>query len=173
VSVLAVFEEDQITLTGSVPSQAAADQLVAFAVGYRLTPAPVVINLTIDPDAPVAGGIRVVEFNSVHFVDDTAIISPDQAAELDRIVVIMNAQPGLTLHVVGNTDQLGEETRNFVISQRRADAVVNYLVDHGIDRSRLTTQPAGESNPLSADATEEANALNRRTDFVFYGLFDS
>lgn len=170
---MAVFEDDQITLTGVVPSQAAADRLVDFAVHYCLTPAPVVNNLTIDPDAPVAGGIRVVEYNSVHFVDDTEIISTEQATQLDRIVAMMNALPNLTVHVVGNTDQEGDETRNFVISQRRADAVVNYLVERGIDRSRLTTQPAGESNPLIDEATDEANALNRRTDFVFYGLLDA
>ena len=48
----------------------------------------------------------------------------------------------------GNTDQHGEETRNFVISQRRAEAVVDYLVAQGIDPARLTTQPAGESKAL-------------------------
>ena len=170
---MAVFENDRTTLSGAVPSQAAADRLVAFAVGYGLTPAPVVNNLTIDSDAPATGGIRVVEFNSVHFLNDTEIISPDHATQLDRIVGVMNASPDLTLHVVGNTDQVGEETRNFVISQRRADAVVAYLVDRGIDRSRLTTEPGGESNPLSALTTDEANALNRRTDFVFYGLLDT
>jgi outer membrane protein OmpA-like peptidoglycan-associated protein len=168
--VTAVFEDEQVTLTGAVPSQAAADRVVAVALGFRLTPATVVNNLTIDPDAPISGGVRVVEFNSVHFVDDTSVITPDQARQLDRIVVVMNAFPDAMVHVVGNTDQRGEETRNFVVSQRRAEAVVAYLVSQGIDRSRLTTQPAGESNLLSLEVTEEAHSLNRRTDFVFYGL---
>jgi len=57
-----------------------------------------------------------------------------------------------------------------VISQRRAEAVVNYLMIHGIDPSRLTTQPAGESNPVSTEVSAAADALNRRTDYVIFGL---
>ncbi len=170
---MAIFDDEQVTLTGAVPSQAAANRLVSFAEDFRLTPAPVINNLTIDPDAPPSGGIRVVELNSVHFVGDSEVITPDQARQLDRIVVVMTTSPHVVLHVVGNTDQSGEPTRNYVISQRRAQSVVDYLVNQGIDRSRLTTQPAGASNPLSLENTLEADSINRRTDFVFYGLLDS
>ncbi len=169
---MAVFGNERITLSGAVPTRAAADELVAFAGNFSLTPATVINNLVVDPDAPTAGGIRVVELDSVHFVDDSDVITPDQARQLDRIVMVMNESPTLTLHVVGNTDQDGDPTRNYVISQRRAQAVVEYLVNHGIDRSRLTTEPAGESNPLSLLATAEANSINSRTDFVFYGILD-
>ncbi len=172
VSVVAVFGNDLITLTGSVPTQAAADELVAFADDFRLTPATVVNNLVVDPDVPVAGGIRIVELDSVHFVDDSDVITSGQARQLDRIVMLMTASPNLTLHVVGNTELSDEPTRNYVISQRRAESVVEYLVSHGIARSRLTTEPAGESNPLSLLATAEANSINSRTDFVFYGIVD-
>jgi len=169
---MAVFEDDQITLTGAVPTQAAADELVAFAEEFRLTPATVTNNLIVDPDVPVAGGVRVVELDSAHFADDSDVILPDHARQLDRIVTVMTASPSLTLHIVGNTAQGGEPTRNYVISQRRAQSVVEYLVSNGIDRSRLTTEPAGESNPLSLEATVEADSINRRTDFVFYGILD-
>ena len=166
----AVFTDDQITLTGSVPSDAAADRLLALAQSFGLTPASIVDNLTIDPDAPVDAGVRVVEHNSVHFVGDTDTITPEHAQQLDRIVVLMTAFPNLRVHVVGNTDQQGEETRNFVISQRRAEAIANYLVLHGVDVERLTTQPAGESNPLSTELNPAADALNRRTDYVIFGI---
>lgn len=59
-----------------------------------------------------------------------------------------------------------------MISQQRADAVAAYLVSHGIDRSRLTTKPAGEPSLLSLEDTEEAHSLNRRTDFVVLGLLE-
>lgn len=167
---MAVFEADRITLTGVVPSEAAADRVVAFALGYRLSPAPVADNLTIDANAPVSAGVRVVEHDSVNFVDDTDVITPEHARQLDRVVVMMTAMPDATVHVVGNTDQRGGETRNSLVSRRRAEAVVAYLVSRGIDGSRLTTQAAGESNPLSNEPTEAAHALNRRTEFVWYGL---
>ena len=161
---------DEITLTGAVPSDVAEDRLLALSGEYRLTPASIVNNLTIDPDAPVDGGIRVVEYNSVRFAGDTNTITPEHAQQLDRLVALMNAFPNTRVHVIGNTDQHGDETRNFVISQRRAEAVVDYLVAQGIDPSRLTTQPAGESNPLSTELGPAADALNRRTDYVIFGL---
>jgi outer membrane protein OmpA-like peptidoglycan-associated protein len=165
-----VFADDQVTLSGAVPSAEAADRLAAFATDYRLTAAPVVNELTIDPTVPASGGVRVVEFNSINFVGDDNVISPEHAQQIERVVAAMEADPQVTVHVVGNTDQQGDETRNFVVSQRRAEAVVGYLVSEGIDPARLTTQPAGATNPLRTDATPEADAINRRVDFVFYGL---
>ena len=165
-----MFTDDQITLTGAVPSDAAASRLLALVLDYRLTPASVVNTLTIDPDVPTDAGVRIVELNSIHFVDDTDTITPEHAEQLDRIVAYMNEFPDAQVHVVGNTDLRGGETRNFVVSQRRAEAVVEYLVAQGIDPVRLTTQPAGESNPISTEASATADALNRRTDYVIFGL---
>ena len=168
----AVFTDDVIVLTGTVPDEASAERVVDLARRYRLTTATIVDDLTVDPDTPTDGGVRVVEHNSVHFVGDTDVITAEHALQLDRLVELMNAFPSATVHVVGNTDQAGDETRNYVVSQRRAEAVVDYLVTQGIDRLRLSTQPAGESNPLIADTSAAAAALNRRTDYVIFGLLD-
>jgi outer membrane protein OmpA-like peptidoglycan-associated protein len=159
-----------VTLTGAVPSAEAADRLTAFATDYRLAPAPVINELTIDPNTPTSGGVRVVELNSINFDTGGEVITPEHAAQLERVVATMEAYPQATVHVVGNTDVQGDATGNLAISQRRADAVVGYLVSEGIDPARLTTQPAGESNPLRTDSTPEADAINRRVDLVFYGL---
>ncbi len=75
-----VFADDQITLTGAVPSVDAADRLTAFATDYRLTPAPVVNELTIDPNTPTSGGVRVVELNSINFDSEGEVITPEHAA---------------------------------------------------------------------------------------------
>ena len=170
VSAAIAFADDQVTLTGTVPTEEAATRLAAFAADYRLTPVPVVNELTIDPSTPASGGVRIVEFNSINFVGDEVVITPEHAQQIDRVVVAMETYPQATVHVVGNTDQQGDETRNFVVSQRHADAVVDYLVGEGVDPARLTTQPAGETSPLRTDATAEADAINRRTELVFYGL---
>ena len=79
--------------------------------------------------------MRIVEFNSINFVADSDEITAEQAQQLDRVVVAMQTFPDLVVHVVGNTDP-GEETLSFVISQRRAEAVVAYLVSRGIDPAR-------------------------------------
>ncbi len=167
-----MFSDDQIVLSGSVPDEAAAARVLSLALDYRLTPATVVNNLTIDPDVPTDAGVRVVEHNAVHFVDDTDTITPEHAQQLDRIAGLMREFPGSRVHVVGNTDLNGPETRNFVVSQRRAEAVVTYLVAQGVDPQRLSTQPAGESNPLSTEVGPAADDLNRRTDYVIFGLLD-
>jgi outer membrane protein OmpA-like peptidoglycan-associated protein len=98
------------------------------------------------------------------------VITTEHARQLDRIAQVMIESPTTQLHVVGNTDQHGEETRNYVVSQRRAEAVAEFLATRGVDRSRVTTQPAGESNPLSTQTDAVADAMNRRTEYVFYGL---
>ena len=165
-----MFDDEQITLSGTVASQGEADRLVQFATNYGRSPSTVNSQLIVAPTAPASAGVRIVDTTAVQFTGESEVITPEHAQQLDRIVFVMTASPELRLHVVGNTDLNGDETRNLVISQRRADAVVNYLVINGIDRSRLTTQPAGESNPISTEPTAEAAALNRRIDFVLYGL---
>ena len=89
-----MFSDDLIMLTGSVPDEAAAARVLGLALDYRLTPASVVNNLTIDPDVPTDAGVRVVEHNAVHFVDDTDTITPEHAQQLDRIVGLDARVPG-------------------------------------------------------------------------------
>ena len=84
----------------------------------------------------------------------------------------MAAFPNVTVHVVGNTDAQGDEVGNLAVSQQRAEAVAEYLVSNGVAPERVTTQAAGATNPLRTDATPEADAINRRTEFVFFGLLD-
>jgi outer membrane protein OmpA-like peptidoglycan-associated protein len=165
-----VFDDEWITLSGTVPTESAAAALERFVLEFSLSGAAVVNNLAIDPAASSTGGVRVVELDSVHFSADSDVITAQHAQELDRIAQVMIDSPTTRLHVVGNTDRHGEETRNYVVSQRRAEAVADYLASRGVDRSRITTQPAGESNPLSTRPDAEADAMNRRTEYVFYGL---
>ena len=172
VTVTIVFENEQVTLTGTVPTGEAADRLDGACSRPSPFPGAVTNNLIIDPNTPTSGGVRIVELNSIHFVDDSARSPPITP---HRSIASFQPWPRsrtAMVHVVGNTDLRGEETRNYVVSQRRAEAVVGYLVAQGIDPQRLTTQPAGESNPLSTEATPTADALNRRTDYVIFGLLD-
>jgi outer membrane protein OmpA-like peptidoglycan-associated protein len=166
------FTAEQITLTGAVPTAQDVVRLEAFAAGYALVDAPMVDDLTVDPTAPADGGVRVVELEAATFVDDSSELSPEQAEQLARVATAMGDDPGLTLHVVGNTDLNGDPTRSLIVSQRRADSVVAYLVAQGIDGTRLTSQPGGQDYPLSTAATAEADSLNRRTDLVFFGLLE-
>ena len=168
--VIATFDVDTITLSGTVPSQAAADRLGALALANSKTPASLVNFLGINPNVPKSVGVRVIELTSARFPENSAVILPDHALEFDRVATVMEALPNVTALVIGHADQRGSPEDNFAISDARARATVSYLVGQGIDPDRLSSRAVGESDLLMLNNDETAFALNRRTEFVFYGL---
>ncbi len=169
--VVAIFDVDQITLTGAVPSRAAKDRLQALALANAKPGQGDIVNfLTINPDVPIDVGARVVELTSARFPTGSAEIMPPQARELDRVVSIMNALPHITALVIGHSDQRGDEEGNYELSAARAESVVNYLASKGVDPARLASRAVGEADLLTLNSDEAALALNRRTEVVFYGL---
>jgi len=74
---------------------------------------------------------------------------------------------GMYVRVEGNTDNVGDETWNQGLSERRAQAIVDYLASRGIDRRRLLARGNGATNPLTTNKTAEGRARNRRTDILF------
>jgi outer membrane protein OmpA-like peptidoglycan-associated protein len=167
--VLAIFDTDTITLSGTVPSQAAADRLAQLAIANSKTPAALVQFLAIDPDVPANVGVRVLEMTSSRFPAGSSDILPDHGLEIDRIGAVMDALPNTTVLVIGHADQRGSEDDNFAVSEARARAVVSHLVGYGIDASRLSSRAVGESDLISLNDDETALELNRRTEFVIYG----
>ena len=171
VPVVAIFDVDQITITGAVPDQAAKERLQALALANAKPGQGNVANfLTINPDVPRNVGVRVVELTSARFPTGSAEVLPAQAAELDRVVSIMNALPNITALVIGHSDQRGGEEANYELSAERADSVVNYLASKGVDPARLSSRAVGEEDLLTLNNDDAALALNRRTEFTFYGL---
>lgn len=169
--LIAIFDTETITLAGEVPSEAARERLHVLAIANSQFPdAQVVDNMVVNPAVPISVGVRVLELNSARFPTGSAEILPDHARELDRVVNIMNALPNITVLVIGHADQRGDETMNFTRSDERARTVVNYLRYRGISPTRLSSRAAGESDLLTIEEDEVALALNRRTEFIFYGL---
>jgi outer membrane protein OmpA-like peptidoglycan-associated protein len=169
--VVALYDVSTITLTGAVPDQAAKDRLQVLAIGNAKPGQDTVANfLTINPSVPRHVGVRVVELTSVRFPEGSAEVLPPHALELDRVVSIMNALPNVTALVIGHADQRGSDLSNYEISEERADAVVDYIAGHGIEPSRLSSRAVGETDLLTLNNEPAALELNRRTEFVFYGL---
>ena len=71
------------------------------------------------------------------------------------------------IRVEGNTDNLGEESWNQGLSERRAGAIREYLTNHGIDGRRIVARGDGSSKPLASNSTAEGRARNRRTEILF------
>jgi outer membrane protein OmpA-like peptidoglycan-associated protein len=101
----------------------------------------------------------------IHFATNKADIFPDSYPLLDEVVDVLRANPELGLRIEGHTDSRGSTRLNTRLSQARARAVLDYLVSHGIDPRRLSSQGYGPSRPLADNHTETGMAQNRRTEF--------
>ena len=85
-------------------------------------------------------------------------------ATLDVAAEALRACPNIRTEVEGHTDSIGSEVYNQALSQRRADSVADYLVDHGVSSGRLEAKGFGESNPIADNSTEDGRAQNRRVE---------
>ena len=104
----------------------------------------------------------------VNFPTGSAEIPSDSAAFLDKVAVAMKAAPaGTVIEIDGNTDNTGDPAANMSLSQQRANAIRDYLVQRGgVDPSMLTTKGNGDSKPVASNDTEEGRFRNRRIEFV-------
>jgi OOP family OmpA-OmpF porin len=113
--------------------------------------------------APMA---EKIVLRGVNFDFDKSNIRPDAAVILDEAVRILGTGSGAAVSVEGHTDWIGTDAYNQGLSERRANSVMNYLVDHGVDASRLSTAGYGESRPIASNQTREGRALNRRVELL-------
>lgn len=169
--IVEVFDTDTITITGVLPSANAKARLEAFALATsRFPDAQIVSSITIDPTMPNTVGVRMIDLNAVGFPERTSDITNELAVDLDRILGILNLLDHLSVDVIGHADQRGTPGPNFSLSESRAQSVTRYLVDNGIAPERLTARAMGSESLLTDDTSNEGRALNRRVDFVLYGL---
>ena len=117
------------------------------------------------PPAATAPTERVV-MRGVHFDFDKSDIRPGDAAVLDEDVAKLKATPNVSVNVNGYCDAIGSEEYNLRLSDRRADAVVNYLVRAGIPSSQLVPHGYGKTNFVATNDTDEGRAQNRRVELV-------
>ena len=97
----------------------------------------------------------------IFFDTDRNTLNPQATATLDRQAGWLQQYPQVNVWVAGNCDERGTEEYNLALSQRRAAADRDYLVAHGIQRSRIETISYGKSRPIDAASTPEAWAQNR------------
>lgn len=105
---------------------------------------------------------RRIVLRGVNFEFDSAALSPDAQVILETAIEALSESPGARIEVAGHTDSTGTEGYNQRLSERRAQAVADYLSKGGIDASRLDVRGYGESNPVADNATRDGRAQNRR-----------
>ena len=132
--------------------------------------------LLVERDKPLARDFKlvaewmVITMDGIYFDFDRATIQPESRPALEGAAKILKENPGIRVEIQGHTDSRGSDAYNLGLSERRAQAVVNYLVQElGIDASRLTAKGYGESRPVADNETDDGRAINRRVDFVILG----
>ena len=143
---------------------------------------------------PLASITAPVLIDNIFYDFDKATLRPESTEALDKLVDLLNENPNITIELSSHTDNRGSDAYNERLSQRRAESVVNYLIDHGIAADRLSPKGYGESKPktikrkltekydwLKADDVltpefiealndeekkEICHQLNRRTEFI-------
>jgi OOP family OmpA-OmpF porin len=106
---------------------------------------------------------------TVLFDYGSATVSLEGEAQLDPIAELIIAAPGARVEVGGHTDSEGPAEDNLVLSLQRAEAVVAFLVERGVDPVQLTAVGYGEDFPVADNATPEGRAANRRIEFTVEG----
>ena len=143
---------------------------------------------------PLANISAPVLIENIFYDFDKATLRPESQTALDELVKLLEENPNVTIELSAHTDSKGSDLYNERLSQRRAESVVNYLIDHGIAADRLTPKGYGESRPKTikrrvaerypflkegdvlteeyinslkdSEQQEQCNQMNRRTEFL-------
>ena len=115
---------------------------------------------------PVAVEPAKLVLEGVNFDNDQAMLRADSMAILDQAAATLKQWGDVKVEVAGHTDSRSSDEYNMNLSQRRAEAVRNYLVSKGVAADRLTAKGYGESSPVADNETEEGRFKNRRVELV-------
>jgi len=102
---------------------------------------------------------------TINFNTDEAIILPNSYNELNELISLMNNFQDLEVQIIGHTDDVGSLEKNLELSIKRAIAVKDYMILHGIEAQRLNTEGKGETQFISDNNSELGRAENRRVEF--------
>ena len=123
--------------------------------------------ITLKPIMPIITEKEVI-LQPIYFEFDRSNITAEGAAELNKLVAVMNEHPNMVIFAKSHTDSRGSDKYNMNLSDRRAKSTVQYLISKGIAKDRISGQGFGESEPKVAckPCTEEQYAQNRRSEFL-------
>ena len=112
-------------------------------------------------------GIKVtLSENTVNFDFDSSNLTSVAKTNLNKLAEVLKNNPDTNINIYGHTDSRGTDEYNQSLSERRSNAVVNYLVSLGVAKSRLFAMGVGEKEPIADNATDAGRAKNRRVEFA-------
>ena len=104
--------------------------------------------------------------NDILYPTNSAVLNDRSKFILKGFARFLKENPTVSVSIQGHTDDVGDDEKNMILSQQRADGVKEFLIAQGISASRLKSEGFGETKPKVPNTTESNRAKNRRTDFV-------
>lgn len=121
-----------------------------------------------DPALAFRGAALFTKPVSISFAPASSLLGPTSMAAINQeIIPQLEIARGMSIRVEGNTDSTGDPQVNQALSQRRAQAIVDYLVMRGVPKNRVSAKGNGADKPVASNDTAEGRAQNRRTDVLF------
>lgn len=115
------------------------------------------------PLQPIEANASIV-LNNIFFDVNKYELKPESQVELDKVVQLLRDNPTIKIEISGHTDNVGKPADNLKLSNTRARAVINYLIEKGITNQRLSAAGFGETKPVADNKSEAGRAKNRRTE---------
>lgn len=109
---------------------------------------------------------KPIILKNVFFATNSSEIRPESHNELNRLKLMLLENPNMRIRINGHTDNEGAEIDNMLLSDRRAQSVMNFLIGNGISADRLEARGFGETIPIASNDSPEGRQQNRRTEFV-------
>lgn len=114
---------------------------------------------------PVEVG-QTIRLNNIFFDTGLATLRDESESELKNLKKLLDENKSMTIEISGHTDNVGNDANNMKLSSDRALAVLQWLLNNGIDKTRLTSKGYGETKPIGDNNTEEGKQQNRRVEFT-------
>jgi outer membrane protein OmpA-like peptidoglycan-associated protein len=106
-----------------------------------------------------------IRLNNINFGSNSADLTSESFPELNRVVQLIKDNPSIVIEIAAHTDNVGSGSYNMVLSEKRAQSVVNYLLDNSVTPERLVAKGYGLKSPMVPNTSDENRALNRRVEF--------
>ncbi len=167
-----VVSDREVKLSGDALYDTAAAQIRAslkdFPQGFQYKPDISVKPAAAPVDATVCQQLfsDLLSKGRIRFEPARAAIDPDSAGLLDRLIETAMRCPSAGIEIAGHTDSDGEDAFNQALSEKRAQAVADYLVKAGLPANRFTAVGYGSTQPIAGNDTDEGKAQNRRIEFL-------
>jgi OOP family OmpA-OmpF porin len=168
-----VVSDREVKLSGdsfydTAPAQIRSNLIKDFPQAWQLEADISVKPAAAPVDATVCQRLfsELLAKGTIRFEPGRSALDPDSAGLLDRLIETALRCPTTNIEIAGHTDTDGENSSNQALSEKRAQAVVDYLVKAGLPASRFTAVGYGSTQPVASNETDQGKAQNRRIEFV-------